>query len=303
MTGSGPWTWSCAGSNGGSTASCSARLGHTVTGSAGTGGLISPTSQPVGHGDRATLTVSTHEGYAIATVTGCNGTLSGTTYTTGAITADCAVSASFRFTKVTPTVTLSANPSAPAVNQATTITATVTAPSGSSAIATGRVWIRGDDRSCTATLSNGSGGCALSYASAGDIALTGAYRGDANFVTASGSLILSVGKTALTPTTQTVNGSVGSPITASTAYTATGFTGAVSYAISPALPAGLSLSSTTGVIGGNPTATQVATTHTVTGTGATSGTATATANVTVNTATTTALTSTPNPSTQVKPSP
>ncbi len=50
------------------------------------------------------------------------------------------------------------------------------------------------------------------------------------------------------------------------------------------------------MIGGNPTATQVATTHTVTGTGATSGTATATVNVTVNTATTTALTSTPNPS-------
>ena len=89
---------------------------------------------------------------------------------------------------------------------------------------------------------------------------------------------------ALSPATQTVSGSVGSPITATTVYTATGFTGSVSYAISPALPAGLSLNASTGVISGTPTAIQATTSHTVTGTGATSGTATATVNLTISSA-------------------
>ena len=86
---------------------------------------------------------------------------------------------------------------------------------------------------------------------------------------------------AITPATQTVRGQVGTAITATTAYTATGFTGAVSYAISPTLPAGLSLNATTGVISGTPTATQTTATFTVTATGATSGTATATVSITI----------------------
>jgi len=86
---------------------------------------------------------------------------------------------------------------------------------------------------------------------------------------------------ALNPATQTVSGSVGSPITATAAYTTTGLTGTVSYAISPALPAGLSLNTITGVISGTPTATQTTATFTVTGTGASSGTATATIDITI----------------------
>lgn len=95
VSGSGPWTWGCAGSNGGSDASCSANLqvqSYTVTGTAGTGWTISPPTQTVNHGATTTLTVTANSGYRIDTVTGCGGMLSGTTYTTGAITAACTVS-------------------------------------------------------------------------------------------------------------------------------------------------------------------------------------------------------------------
>ncbi|WP_040481880.1 putative Ig domain-containing protein [Luminiphilus syltensis] len=83
------------------------------------------------------------------------------------------------------------------------------------------------------------------------------------------------------PTTQTINGIVGTAITASTTLTATNFAGDVTYAVSPALPAGLSLDTTTGVISGTPTATQASTDHIITGTGATSGSATTTVTITV----------------------
>ncbi|MGX9728587.1 MAG: InlB B-repeat-containing protein [Candidatus Electronema sp. VV] len=69
----------------------------TVTPSAGTGGSISPaTPQTVNHGATTSFTVTPDIGYIIDTVSGCGGTLSGNTYTTGAITANCAVTASFR---------------------------------------------------------------------------------------------------------------------------------------------------------------------------------------------------------------
>jgi hypothetical protein len=48
----------------------------------------------VAHGATTTFTVTPATGYS-ASVTGCGGSLAGTTYTTGAITAACAVTASF----------------------------------------------------------------------------------------------------------------------------------------------------------------------------------------------------------------
>ena len=81
--------------------------------------------------------------------------------------------------------------------------------------------------------------------------------------------------TSLTPPTQTISGTTGTAITASTAFTPTAFTGAVSYAVTTGtLPTGLSISSSTGVISGTPTAASSAT-ITITATGATSGSATA----------------------------
>jgi hypothetical protein len=62
----------------------------------GTGGSISPdTPQTVAEGSTTSFTVTPDPGFYIYSVTGCGGTLSGNTYTTGPITADCTVSASF----------------------------------------------------------------------------------------------------------------------------------------------------------------------------------------------------------------
>lgn len=60
---------------------------------AGANGTTSPASRSVAHG-ATTFTVTPETGYS-ASASGCGGSLSGATYTTGAITAACAVSASF----------------------------------------------------------------------------------------------------------------------------------------------------------------------------------------------------------------
>jgi hypothetical protein len=77
---------------------------YTVTASAGSGGMISPSSQVVSSGASTSFTVRPDSGYRITEVSGCGGSLSGTTYTTGLITGICTVSA--RFERETYTVTL-----------------------------------------------------------------------------------------------------------------------------------------------------------------------------------------------------
>jgi len=67
---------------------------YTVTATAEANGSISPASQTVNAGATTTFTVTPDSGYT-ATVSGCGGTLSGTTYTTGPITAACTVNATF----------------------------------------------------------------------------------------------------------------------------------------------------------------------------------------------------------------
>ena len=68
---------------------------YTVSTSAGANGSISPTSANVGYGATTSFTITPNSNYAINTVTGCGGTLSGSTYTTGAITSSCTVTATF----------------------------------------------------------------------------------------------------------------------------------------------------------------------------------------------------------------
>jgi hypothetical protein len=69
---------------------------YTVTPSAGANGSVSPNSdQTVNQGDTTSFTLTPDTGYGIDTVEGCNGSLNGNVYTTGAITNDCAVTASF----------------------------------------------------------------------------------------------------------------------------------------------------------------------------------------------------------------
>jgi uncharacterized repeat protein (TIGR02543 family) len=96
ISGTGPWTWQCTGLNGGTSAMCLAYIQkYTVTGQANAGGLISPISAVVSHGSTTSFTFTLNTGFHIASVTGCGGTLFGNTYTTGAITGDCMVTATF----------------------------------------------------------------------------------------------------------------------------------------------------------------------------------------------------------------
>ena len=113
----------------------------------------------------------------------------------GGSTAACSAT---RAEPMSPAVQLSANPGNPAINQAITFTVTVIAPSGTPGIPTGSVVVSGGGQTCTVTLSQGSGACVLSYPSAGDVTVTAAYSGDANFPAASNPLTLSVGKIATT---------------------------------------------------------------------------------------------------------
>ena len=68
---------------------------YTVTAVAGSGGSVDSAEQVVEHGNVATVEVTPETGFRIDSVEGCDGVLSDTTYSTGPVTADCAVSASF----------------------------------------------------------------------------------------------------------------------------------------------------------------------------------------------------------------
>jgi len=84
---------------------------YTVTPSAaGTGGSLSPsTPQTVNYNQTTSFTVTPNTGYSVASVTGCGGTLLGNTYTTGPITGNCTVTATFAIN--TYTITASAGAS------------------------------------------------------------------------------------------------------------------------------------------------------------------------------------------------
>ena len=115
------------------------------------------------------------------------------------------------------------------------------------------------------------------------ITVTGATSGSA---TATISISVSSASASITPTQQTINGRVGTALATSSSLTTTGLTGSVSYTVTPALPAGLSLNGSTGVITGTPTTATAALPYVITATGATSGTVSA--NVTLGIASPTA---------------
>ena len=92
---------------------------------------------------------------------------------------------------------------------------------------------------------------------------------------------------AISPATQTISGTSGSAISASTSFTTNNFNGAVTFAVtSGSLPAGLTLNASTGVVSGTPSAASSAS-ITITATGASAGTATATITFNISAAPTT----------------
>ncbi len=68
------------------------------------------------------------------------------------------------------------------------------------------------------------------------------------------------------PSTQSLSATTNSAITNTATFTATNFTAAPTYTVAPALPAGLSLNASTGVISGTPTAAQASANYTITAT-------------------------------------
>lgn len=68
---------------------------YTVSTSVGDGGSINPTSASVTSGETTAFTLTPDERYGIDSVSGCGGSLDGDTYTTGSITSNCTVTASF----------------------------------------------------------------------------------------------------------------------------------------------------------------------------------------------------------------
>ena len=107
---------------------------YSVTATAGEGGGISPGSATVNHGATTSFTVSPQTGYSIASVTGCNGSLSGNTYTTGAVTSACSVQASFSLDSYSVTATAGEgggiSPGSATVNHGATTSFAVTPQSG-----------------------------------------------------------------------------------------------------------------------------------------------------------------------------
>ena len=78
---------------------------YTVTATASANGTISPPNRTVNHGDKTTFTVTPNPGFT-ATAKGCDGVLTGTTYTTGVITGACNVEASFAANNTAQTIYL-----------------------------------------------------------------------------------------------------------------------------------------------------------------------------------------------------
>jgi serine protease AprX len=92
------FTWVCYGVNGGtSDNSCAAPRQFTVTASAGSNGTLNCTSL-VTAGSTTACTAIPATGFVTSSISGCSGTATGSgvnAYTTGAVTADCTVSAAF----------------------------------------------------------------------------------------------------------------------------------------------------------------------------------------------------------------
>lgn len=202
VAGSGPWTWSCAGSNGGATANCAANLAPSpryaiaVAVDPPGSGTATCTPNPVASGGSSTCTATANAGYAFGAF---SGDCSGATCTLNNVSANKTVTANFTATSTktaTMTVlTLAPNPAQikQPINASVTVSS-VSAPTGkvfaagsiaAPAAAGGSVTVSAGAVNCTATLVNGSGVCSLSFANPGAYAVSASYAGDANYAASS----------------------------------------------------------------------------------------------------------------------
>ena len=180
------FTWSCAGTGGGSAAACSAPRQYNVTPTAGAGGSISPGSaQAVTYNASTSFTVTPSSGYGISTVSGCGGSLAGNTYTTGAVTTNCTVSASF-------------SPLPPS-----TYPIHIAASAGGSVVCSPNPVPHGSNATCTATASSGyrftgwGGSCSGSASPCTLTNVTAPTNVSAQFAPASAQAIPTLGEWAM----------------------------------------------------------------------------------------------------------
>ena len=91
-----PLLISCGGGGGGSALEIPAVTpSFNVSAASGDNGSISPSMVSVVQGQTATFTVTPETGYSVLSASGCNGTLSENTYTTGTILAACSVTVQY----------------------------------------------------------------------------------------------------------------------------------------------------------------------------------------------------------------
>jgi hypothetical protein len=102
------FTWSCTGANSGTDASCAAPRQYTVTPSVSGGNGTAVGGGAVVYNGTGSVTITPNAGFFTVTPIGgtCGGSLSGSTFTTAPVTADCSVIASFT-ASITPGVSAS----------------------------------------------------------------------------------------------------------------------------------------------------------------------------------------------------
>ncbi len=111
---------------------------YTVTTTVGANGRIAPASAKVDFGDATHFTVTPDNGFQIDSISGCGGSLSGNTYTTGLINTDCMISVTFIQTNTGTTYTINVSagingsviPDSKVVDAGTTASFTLTPDSG-----------------------------------------------------------------------------------------------------------------------------------------------------------------------------
>jgi hypothetical protein len=135
----GPWSWSCAPiGNSVTTASCTAPIKQfTASASVGVGGggTVSPATRTVNYNTVTSFTLSPNPGYAIGPVTGnCGGAVSGSSFNTAALVANCAITANFTLVPINGTCgTASGVPAIAAPSANLCSTGTLTTVTGGSA--------------------------------------------------------------------------------------------------------------------------------------------------------------------------
>ncbi|WP_279387970.1 choice-of-anchor U domain-containing protein [Thiobaca trueperi] len=247
VSGTGPWTWTCAGTGGGAPANCAATTFHTVTATAGADGSISPTSRTVNDGGVTSFTVTPDNGFAIGTVSSdtCGGSLNGNLYTTGTVNAACTVTASFTATNTSTTI-ISVNPTPSKIGQPVTVSYSVSTPGAASDSVTVTAQ---DGTTCSGTA--GGGSCTLTFNSAGTKTLIASYTGTAgkqNSASSGTNHLVADAPSLATPSLN--SGVVGVPYAMQLVASGGHVTTATPYRFNATgLPAGFSLS-TTGLLSG-----------------------------------------------------